>query len=38
MGAPFIDYIIADRIVAPLEHRRFYAEKIVQLPDSFHGQ
>ncbi len=35
MGAPFIDYIIADRIVAPLEHRRFYAEKIVQLPDSF---
>lgn len=34
-GAPFIDYIVADRIVAPLEHQRFYTEKIVQLPDCY---
>ncbi len=35
MGAPFIDYIVADRIVAPLEHQPFYTEKIVQLPDCY---
>lgn len=35
MGAPFIDYIIADRIVIPDEHREFYDEKIVTLPDSY---
>jgi predicted O-linked N-acetylglucosamine transferase (SPINDLY family) len=35
MGAPYIDYIIADRIVAPFEHRRSYTEKIVHLPDCF---
>jgi protein O-GlcNAc transferase len=35
MGAKLIDYIIADKIVAPFEHQRFYAEKIVHLPDTF---
>lgn len=35
MGTPFIDYIIADRIVAPFEHQAFFAEQIVQLPDSY---
>jgi protein O-GlcNAc transferase len=35
MGAPFIDYIIADKIVAPFEHQPFFSEKIVQLPDSY---
>jgi predicted O-linked N-acetylglucosamine transferase (SPINDLY family) len=35
MGAPFIDYIIADRIVIPLDHRKFFAEKIVHLPDCY---
>ncbi len=35
MGAPFIDYIIADKVVAPLEHQPFYTEKIVQLPDCY---
>ena len=35
MGAPFIDYIIADKIVAPFEHQPFFAEKIVHLPDSY---
>ena len=31
-GAQFIDYIIADKLVAPLEHQQFYTEKIVHLP------
>jgi predicted O-linked N-acetylglucosamine transferase (SPINDLY family) len=35
MGAPFMDYIIADKIVAPFEHQPFFAEKIAQLPDSY---
>jgi predicted O-linked N-acetylglucosamine transferase (SPINDLY family) len=35
MGAPYVDYIIADRIVIPDEHRRFYTEKIVTLPDAY---
>lgn len=35
MGAPFIDYIIADRIVTPFEHQPFYSEQIVQLPGSY---
>jgi protein O-GlcNAc transferase len=35
MGAEYIDYIIADKIVIPEAQRRFYAEKIVELPNSF---
>jgi predicted O-linked N-acetylglucosamine transferase (SPINDLY family) len=35
MGADFIDYIIADPIVLPLDRQPFYAEKIVQLPDCY---
>ena len=35
MGTPFIDYIIADKVVAPLEDQRFYTEKIVHLPNSY---
>jgi protein O-GlcNAc transferase len=35
VGADFIDYIIADRIVAPFDHAPFFAEKIVHLPYSF---
>ncbi len=35
MGADFIDYIIADKTVAPFEHQPFYTEKIVHLPDCF---
>jgi protein O-GlcNAc transferase len=34
-GASFIDYIIADEIVAPAQHQPFYTEKIVHLPDSY---
>ena len=35
MGADFIDYIIADRVVLPLDQQSFFAEKIVHLPDSY---
>ena len=35
MGADFIDYIIADKIVLPFEQQPYYAEKIVHLPDCF---
>jgi predicted O-linked N-acetylglucosamine transferase (SPINDLY family) len=35
MGTEFIDYIIADKTVAPFEHQPFYTEKIVHLPDCY---
>jgi predicted O-linked N-acetylglucosamine transferase (SPINDLY family) len=35
MGAPYIDYILADAVVIPNEHRTFYAEQVVYLPDTF---
>jgi protein O-GlcNAc transferase len=35
LGASFIDYIIADRIVIPDHHHAFYDEKVVTLPDSY---
>lgn len=35
MGAAFIDYIIADPFVAPMQHQRYFDEKIVQLPDCY---
>ena len=35
MGADFIDYIIADPVVLPMDQQRFYTEKIVHLPDSY---
>ncbi len=35
MGADFMDYIIADRIITPPEHEGFYAEKVVTLPGSY---
>ena len=31
-GAPYIDYIIEDRVVIPLEHEWGYTEKVVCLP------
>jgi predicted O-linked N-acetylglucosamine transferase (SPINDLY family) len=36
MGADYIDYIIADRIVIPENQNVFYSEKIVLLPNSYH--
>jgi len=35
MGADFIDYVIADAIVLPLDQQPFWTEKIVHLPDSY---
>jgi predicted O-linked N-acetylglucosamine transferase (SPINDLY family) len=35
MGAEYIDYIIADRIVVPEETQAFYSEKIIYLPDCY---
>jgi predicted O-linked N-acetylglucosamine transferase (SPINDLY family) len=35
LGAPYIDYIIADRIVIPQGEQRFYDEAVVWLPDSY---
>jgi len=35
MGASFIDYIIADRIVIPEKFRDLYSEKVAYLPDSY---
>jgi predicted O-linked N-acetylglucosamine transferase (SPINDLY family) len=35
MGAPYLDYIIADKIVIPEEQRGNYAEKVVYLPETY---
>ena len=35
MGAPYMDYILADRIVIPESHQTDYDEKIVYLPDTY---
>ena len=35
MGAPFLDYIIADPIVAPHTEQANFSERIVQLPETY---
>jgi len=35
LGAPFIDYLIADRVVIPEGDERFYSEKIAYLPHTY---
>jgi len=35
LGAPYIDYLIADETVIPPEEQRFYDEKIVTLPGCY---
>jgi len=35
MGADFIDYVLADRVVLPFDQQRFYTEKIVHLPECY---
>jgi predicted O-linked N-acetylglucosamine transferase (SPINDLY family) len=35
MGAPYIDYLVADATVVPEGHEARYAERIVRLPDSY---
>jgi protein O-GlcNAc transferase len=35
LGADYIDYIVADSTVIPVDHAGFFSEKVVWLPDSF---
>jgi predicted O-linked N-acetylglucosamine transferase (SPINDLY family) len=35
MGAPFMDYILADRVVIPEESRGHYSEAVAYLPDCY---
>lgn len=35
LGAPYVDYIVADAIVIPQTQRAFFTEKIVHLPHSY---
>ncbi|MBX7199152.1 MAG: tetratricopeptide repeat protein [Rhodospirillaceae bacterium] len=35
LGANYLDYIIADRVVIPEAEQGFYSEKVVYLPDSY---
>jgi predicted O-linked N-acetylglucosamine transferase (SPINDLY family) len=35
MGAPFMDYLIADHTLIPESSRTHYSEKIIYLPDSY---
>ena len=35
LGAPYMDYLIADRIVIPPEHLSFYDEKVVWMPETY---
>jgi predicted O-linked N-acetylglucosamine transferase (SPINDLY family) len=35
MGAPFIDYVMADKCVLPENDRRFYSEQVIHLPHSY---
>ena len=35
MAAPYIDYLIADRVLIPERQQPFYSEQVVYLPDSY---
>ena len=35
MGAPFIDYIVADHVLITPDNVSYYAEKVIWLPDSY---
>ncbi len=35
IGAPFVDYLVSDRIVAPPDRAHYYTEKIAYLPDCY---
>ena len=34
-GAPFMDHLIADGVVAPAEDQPYFSERLVRLPDSY---
>jgi protein O-GlcNAc transferase len=35
MGAPYLDYLIADREVVPEDQQSFFSERIIYLPDTY---
>jgi len=35
MGADYIDYLIADKTIIPVESQSYYSEKVVYLPNSY---
>ena len=35
IGADYIDYIIADKVVIPENEKCFYSEKIIYMPDTY---
>jgi predicted O-linked N-acetylglucosamine transferase (SPINDLY family) len=35
LGSPYMDYLIADKIVVPENSQKFYDEKIIYLPNSY---
>ncbi len=35
MGASFMDYVIADPVILPMDQQPFFCEQIVQLPDTY---
>src|SRR5262249_42994686 len=35
MGADFVDYVIADKIVLPFDQQPYYTEKIIHWPDCY---
>jgi protein O-GlcNAc transferase len=35
MGATFIDYIVADRVIIPESDKKYYSEKVIYMPDSY---
>jgi protein O-GlcNAc transferase len=34
-GSPFVDYVIADKIILPVENQKYFSESALYLPDSF---
>lgn len=34
-GAPWMDYLIADKVIIPTEYRDYYSEKIIYMPDTY---
>ena len=37
MGSECIDYIIADPVLIPVDYQKFFSEKVVYLPNSYHA-
>ncbi len=35
LGVDYMDYILADRVVIPEAHQKFYSEKVAYLPDAY---